>query len=298
MPAKRKIQKEKAAAAAGRDRAKALSATLDATNNGDHAASAAEKLRHLYASLLRCRMIQEQLRTLRGGNDGSNKYDLAIGREAVTVGATADLGAGDTVAASPRNAAALVAREMPFTALLSGSPEGTTCCHARAVPDDPFHAGVGIALAHKLEQKHNVAVAFCAEQQPRLERWHDALKFAAGHKLPIVFVIENGISGERADAPAPHLEPVSFMTRDYGFPGILVDGCDVVAVWRVTQEAIHRARIGSGATLIDCRTDPARDPLAHMEHYLRQREAWDDGWRSRVEAEIRSAIDSAFQRTG
>ena len=48
------------------------------------------------------------------------------------------------------------------------------------------------------------------------------------------------------------------MARDYGFPGIIVDGSDVVAVWRVAQESIHRARNGAGPTLIDCRMESAR----------------------------------------
>ncbi len=62
------------------------------------------------------------------------------------------------------------------------------------------------------------------------------------------------------------------MAVDLGFPGVAEDGNDVVAVWRVAQESIHRARNGSGTMLIDlCRAELTDDPLAHMEHYLRKR---------------------------
>ena len=44
---------------------------------------------------------------------------------------------------------------------------------------------------------------------------------------------------------------------DYGFPEISVDGNDAIAVYRVAQEAIERARCGGGATLIDAQTYPA-----------------------------------------
>ena len=71
------------------------------------------------------------------------------------------------------------------------------------------------------------------------------------------------------------------MARDYGYPGIIVDGQDVVAVWRVAQESIHRARNGAGPTLIDCRMDSKRDPLAHMEHYMRKRNFGTTGGRKR-----------------
>jgi TPP-dependent pyruvate/acetoin dehydrogenase alpha subunit len=92
---------------------------------------------------------------------------------------------------------------------------------------------------------------------------------------------------------APHLEPFSFMAREYGYPGIIVDGQDVVAVWRAAQESIHRARQGSGPTLIDCRTDASRDPLAYMEHYMRKRNVWDVGWKKDTEQRIAAEIEKA-----
>ncbi len=162
---------------------------------------------------------------------------------------------------------------------------------AVSLPDDAFNLGTGLALCHKLEQKRHVVVALCPQEKPALETWHDALKFAAVHKLPIVFVIENGIATQPSSKDeAPHLESFSFLARDYGFPGILVDGKDAVAVRRVAEEAIHRARIGSGPTLIDCRTDSPRDPLEHMEHYLRKRHAWDDTWRKKLESQIAAEL--------
>ena len=86
------------------------------------------------------------------------------------------------------------------------------------------------------------------------------------------------------------VEDLSVKAQGYGIPGITVDGNDVVAVYRVAQEAIHRARIGDGPTLIEGKTyrwyghseiDPAKyrapaeveewngkGPDPGMEHYL------------------------------
>jgi len=250
-----------------------------------------ERLRKLYSSLLRCRLVQEHVRKLAGANASAARYDLGIGREAIPVGAIADLGHEDSVTASPGNLAARVARGESIAALLI---DRATHPPATALPEDPFNLGTGLALAHKLGQRRHVVVAIGRHPKLRLEDWHDALKFAAVHKLPIVFVIENGIAAETpGEVVAPHLEPLSFLLRDYGFPGVLVDGNDAVAAWRVAQESIHRARIGSGPTLIDCRTDSPHDPLAHMEHYLRKRSLWDGGWRRQVERRIRAEIDQA-----
>ena len=162
------------------------------------------------------------------------------------------------------------------------------------MPQDPFNLATGIALAHKLTKQRHVVVAFCPEESPALENWHEALKLAGVHKLPILYVIKNGVADQQSSSEhAPHLEAFSFMARDYGYPGIIVDGQDVVAVWRVAQESIHRARNGSGPTLIDCRTDAGRDPLAHMEHYMRKRNVWDDGWKKQTEAQIKIEIEKA-----
>jgi|SRR5579871_1235666 len=255
-----------------------------------HESSGAETLRKLYGSLLWCRRVQEFV--AHGSAAAAERFDVRIGHEAVTVGATADLVAGDTVSASSRNLSALVARGIPIANLLARINGNYQ--QRPVLPDDPFNAGAGVALAHKLEGKRNVVAAFCARQNPSLDDWQDALRFASSERLPIVFVIENdaGAAAKRNG----HLDPVSFQVRGHNLPGIVVDGSDVVAVWRVAQEALHRARNGWGATLIDCRADIARDPLAHMEHYLRKRRAWDDAWRSGLEMQIGAAIQAALQK--
>src|SRR5207302_10203362 len=40
----------------------------------------------------------------------------------------------------------------------------------------------------------------------------------------------------------------------YGFPGVVVDGNDVLACYEVTRHAVERARRGEGATLIEAKT--------------------------------------------
>lgn len=261
-----------------------------ATSSNGASASNAETLRKLYAALLRCRLVQERVRV-----SHSTKYELALGHEAVTVGTTAVLGAEDTIAASPRNLAALVARGLPLTTLLTegdGPGDFLGSITRSSLPQDPFNLGTGIALVHKLQKKQNVVAAFCDKEIVSLDPCHEALKFAGVHKLPIVYVVKSGAANEQPSADQPaYLEQFSFMARDYGFPGIIVDGRDVVAVWRVAQESIHRARNGAGPTLIDCRTDSARDPLAHMEHYMRKRSVWDDGWRKQIAARISSELE-------
>jgi len=237
-------------------------------------------LRGLFASLLRCRRILEHLQ--QPGRDGAiaAKYDLATGGEAVAVAATSELRAEDTVAASPRNISAGAARGVPARLLLTGTENGTQAT------EDPVNFGTGMALMHKLQGKQNIVVALCGPLKESLDSWNQALKFAGNHRLPVVYVVESS-AAERQDQDThpPYLERISFAARDHRFPGIVVDGQDVVAAWRVAQESIFRARSGSGPTLIDCRMDLGRDPLQHLEHYMRERDIWDDAWREGLDRE-------------
>jgi len=227
-------------------------------------------------------------------------YDLAIGHEAVVAGVTVGLQPNDTITASRRNLAAFVAGGTSLNSLLNqldsdnsySSGLGSIVTPA-SLPADPFHLGTGIALAHKLEQKRSVVMALCAGESPSLDRWHETLKFAGAHKLPILYVVKQAAANPSSSTQNAHLEDFSFMARDYGFPGIIVDGSDVVAVWRVAQESLHRARNGSGPTLIDCRMESSQDPLAHMEHYMRERSVWDDAWKKKVTRQIKAETGRA-----
>jgi TPP-dependent pyruvate/acetoin dehydrogenase alpha subunit len=275
-------------------------ATPSLSDNRGPTSADADPLHRLYSSLLRCRLVQERVQELCAANEVAPGFAVRIGHEAVTVGATADLGPEDTIAGSHHDLAALIARGVPLAALLAANgAAGSTASmfSQQSFPEDPFNFGTGVALAHKLDQRRRVVVAFCAQEKPPLQSWHDALKSAAAQKLPIIFVIENGTATEGTTKDgSPHLKPVSFLAREYGFPGIIVDGADAVAVWRVAQESVHRARNGSGPTLIDCRSDASRDPLERMERYLKTRRLWDEQWRARLERELMTEIKEALAK--
>ena len=271
--------------------------------NGDGAApSNQEALRRLYVLMLKCRKLSERAQNLAASRDTVPDYDYDIGHEAVVVGATLELGPQDTIAASPRNFAAQVAKGGSMDTLIS-RPRHANGTHAGgAVPLDPINLGTGLALAHRLEKKRNVVVALGSGDAASPDCWHEAMKFAGIHKLPIIYVLKSSsafeLGPEKRNAA---LEELTFMARDCGFPAIIVDGKDAVAVWRVAQESIHRARNGAGPTLIECDVESslASDPLAHLEHYMSQRGLWDDAWRreaaDRIGAEI-AAAEQAFSR--
>jgi TPP-dependent pyruvate/acetoin dehydrogenase alpha subunit len=277
-----------------------------ADNNHGVSPSNLAMLRQIYIAMLKCRMMGERVR-----DGGMVTYDLTTGHEAVVIGASIELQPDDTVASSHRNFAAHIVVGTPLKHLLkeiaanSSDESGASILSRRwALPGtaaillaDPFNLGTGLALSHKLERKTKVVVAFWDEHAASLEASQEALKFAGIHKLPIIYVTRSKQSGDLGRRKHSALEEFSFMAKDYGFPSILVDGKDVVAVWRAAQESIHRARNGSGPTLIECQTESASftDPLAHMQHYMSRRGAWDDGWKRQVVGQITTEIEDAMR---
>jgi pyruvate dehydrogenase E1 component alpha subunit len=175
-----------------------------------------------------------------------------------------------------------------------------------------------VALANKMKKNDNIAVAFSGDGSTSLGFWHEALNFAGVHDLPIVFVCQNNLWAESVNLSLQTKVPdISTNAQAYGFPGITVDGNDVVAVYRVAQEAIARARRGQGPTLIECKTyrwyghseiDPAKyrdpeeverwkakDPIANMEKYLAAKGLFTAEWKQEIVDGFNNELDAAIE---
>ena len=69
------------------------------------------------------------------------------------------------------------------------------------------------------------------------------MNFAGVHRLPIVYVCQNNLWAESVPLRLQTaLKDLSDRAKAYGFPGVSVDGNDVVAVYDAATKAIARAR--------------------------------------------------------
>jgi TPP-dependent pyruvate/acetoin dehydrogenase alpha subunit len=114
---------------------------------------------------------------------------------------------------------------------------------------------VGCALAFRIREEKRVAVAWSGEGAMARGDAHEGMNFAGVRKLPVVFICDNN---QWAYSTPTHLgyatEHVADRAQAYGFEGIVVDGTDVLAVYREAKRAIEKARAGGGPTLIECVT--------------------------------------------
>jgi 2-oxoisovalerate dehydrogenase E1 component alpha subunit len=121
-------------------------------------------------------------------------------------------------------------------------------------PNIVSHA-VGFAYANKVTGSEAVVWNAFGDGGAQKGEVHEAMNFAAIHKLPIVFCVENNLYTQSVPLRLESsVTNISSRAQGYGIPGESIDGMDVLAVQAAAAAAIDRARRGEGPTFIEART--------------------------------------------
>jgi 2-oxoisovalerate dehydrogenase E1 component alpha subunit len=199
-----------------------------------------------------------------------------------------------------------------------GSHEHNLVSVSSPVATQLLHA-VGIALAAKIRRTGQVAMASMGEGSSNQGDVHEGLNFAAIHKLPFIFVVEN--NGYAISVPAAmevSVADVADRASGYGIPGVVVDGSDVLACYAAARDAVARARAGDGPTLIEAKvtrltahssddqqtkyrsaeelaTERGLDALPRFREQLRYAGVLTGEIEARLAAEIAAAVEDATE---
>jgi 2-oxoisovalerate dehydrogenase E1 component alpha subunit len=148
---------------------------------------------------------------------------------------------------------------------------------------------------------------------------NESFVWASVFNAPVVFFCQNNQWAISEPIERQTKVPLYQRASGFGFPGLRVDGNDVLAVYAVTEAALQRAREGSGPTLIEAYTyrmgahttsdDPtryrisadldhwkARDPIERVTKYLSRNGVVDDDYFAQVDSEAEELAVSL--RTG
>src|SRR5216110_725806 len=132
------------------------------------------------------------------------------------------------------------------------------------------------ALAFRIREEKRVAVGWFGEGASARGDTHEAMTLAGVRKLPVVFICDNN---QWAYSTPTHLEfateHVADRAQAYGFDGIVVDGTDVLAVYREAKRAIEKARAGAGPTLIECVTQRMEGHAVHDDAFYVPKELFE-----------------------
>ena len=286
----------------------------------------AAKLRWMYERMSLIREFEERLKWLVETGVPVGAVHYYIGQEAVAVGVCAALREDDWIASNHRGHGHCIAKGVdvaPMMAELFGKVTGTNRGKGGSMHITDITKGIlgvnpivgasvghalGAALSSKVRKTTQVAVAFFGEGGAGIGITHECMNMAAIWKLPVIFVCEN--NGYAQATPVEYacaVNDISVRGAGYNMPGVTVDGQDVLAVWRVAEAAVKRARAGEGPSLIEAKTyryyghhqgdDTLRYRLTDEEQAARDRDCItrfhrqmeQSGWLTRSELD---AIDS------
>jgi pyruvate dehydrogenase E1 component alpha subunit len=178
---------------------------------------------------------------------------------------------------------------------------------------------VGAALAFRIREERRVALAWFGEGASARGDTHEGMNLAGVRRLPVVFICDNN---QWAYSTPTHLEYATEHVADraqaYGFEGVVVDGTDVLAVYREAKRAIEKARGGGGPTLIECLTlrmeghavhDDAfyvpkpmfeewakQDPLERFRTWLRENAELSDDEEDEIAGEVKRLLNESLRR--
>ncbi|WP_038049716.1 thiamine pyrophosphate-dependent dehydrogenase E1 component subunit alpha [Thermus caliditerrae] len=178
---------------------------------------------------------------------------------------------------------------------------------------------VGAAISMKLQGTGQVAVCTFGDGATSEGDWYAGINFAAVQGAPAVFIAENNFYAISVDyRRQTHSPTIAEKAHAFGIPGYLVDGMDVLASYYVVREAVERARMGEGPSLVELRVyrygphssadDDSRyrpreeveawrkrDPLGRFQRFLEERGLWNLEWEEDLKAEIRAELERGLK---
>lgn len=268
-----------------------------------------EEVLELYQYMCKCRALDETAFKLqRSGRMGT--YPQNKGQEAAAIGSAFAAKRGtDWLVPCYRENAALWMHGLPMHYVLlhwmgdergNQIPEGvkmTPLCIP--IGTQMLHA-TGISWAMKIQKQPGVAITYFGDGATSEGDFHEAMNFASVFQTPTVFFCQNNhwaISVPRESQMAS--ETVAQKALAYGMPTVQVDGNDLFAVYKVSKQAVDRARAGGGPSFIEAVTyrladhttaddarryrDPqeveswvGKDPVIRLRKYLTNKGLWSD----------------------
>ncbi len=175
---------------------------------------------------------------------------------------------------------------------------------------------VGYALGCKMRGDGRVTLAYFGDGAASQGETHEAMNFAGIHKLPVIFICEN--NGYAISVPQRMqmaIGDVANRAEGYGFPGVIVDGLDLLASYEATREAIHHAR-REGPVLLEMKLERLmphttddddtryrakeeieavrqRDPVAAFSRFMLEQGYLTEEEQEEIRAQARRAINEA-----
>jgi TPP-dependent pyruvate/acetoin dehydrogenase alpha subunit len=296
-----------------------------------------EDLLGIYRNMLITRGIEERGHTLYKQGKIPGSFYTGRGNEAAAVAFGTAMGPNDVGCPIQRDMGVHIARGTEpwrifaqYMGRVDGPTKGRDGNVHMAEPALGLHpmvshlpamlpVAVGMALAFRIRDERRVALGWTGEGAAARGDAHEGMNFAGVRKLPVVFVIDNNQWAYSTPTNLGYaVEHLADRASAYGFDGVVVDGTDVLAVYREAKHAIEKARAGGGPTLIESVTlrmeghavhDDAfyvpkvlfeewarRDPIERYRTWLREHANLGDEEEENITSDVKRLLNEAIRR--
>ncbi len=161
-----------------------------------------------------------------------------------------------------------------------------------------LHAA-GIAFASKLRKAHAVTIAYCSNDVVVEPDFLEGIRFSAHHNLPILFICEHTCQDTLSNMTScldEKLLPENLTHH-------AISGVDVTQVYTTMQHAMHHAREGQGAVLLEIfvsqppfsQFSDNQDPLLHCKQLLQVQGTWGEEWATQLQSRLRIEVEQALR---
>jgi TPP-dependent pyruvate/acetoin dehydrogenase alpha subunit len=290
----------------------------------------------MFERMLKIRHFEERVRDLFAKGEMPGFVHLYLGEEAIAVGVCANLNDSDYITSTHRGHGHIIAKGGEMRLMMAELYAKSTGYNkgkggsmhiawpklgilgANGIVGGGIPIATGAAMSAKLRKSGQVTACFFGDGATNEGTFHESLNIASAFALPIVYICENNLYavGTR-QSQVRKIEDIADRATGYGMPGVVVDGNDVLAVYEATNEAVKRARIGEGPTLIECKTyrwrphfegEPdtyrppeevaawiAREPIAPYRMKLIEQRVMTEDEVQNIEAEVLRELDEAVE---
>ncbi|KGF86486.1 thiamine pyrophosphate-dependent dehydrogenase E1 component subunit alpha [Prochlorococcus marinus] len=232
-----------------------------------------EDLVNFFKLMTKIRLIEFHLADERKKGTIGGPVHLGIGQEAIAMGLSANLESSDYVFGAHRSHAHLLALGSSVKGLfaeilgketgLSKGMGGSMHLSDRSVGfvgSVPIVAGtvplaVGAGFAAKIAQKGNLSVSYLGDGATEEGVVQESLNLASLYKIPVIFMIENNLLSSHMHLSERQTSfDCSRFAKTNSIPYRMIDGNDIIEVYKASSCAVKNARNGGGPFLIEAIT--------------------------------------------
>lgn len=231
------------------------------------------QLEKFLSEMVLIRFFEQKIETLMNSGEVPGSVHLAIGQEAVAVGVMQALKDEDFVSGPHRGHHIMLAKGMDVNKLMAelmgkaaGYCEGKgghmhtadankNMLGVNGIVGGSIGIATGAAFTAKYLERDQVAVAFFGDGGANKGQFHENLNMASILDLPVIYVCENNqYAVETSVEYSTAVKNIADRAASYNFPGVVVDGLDVLDIYQAAKDARHRAVQDKRPTLIEAKT--------------------------------------------